>query len=44
MPRRWKARPVQILLGVEHWTDPAEQPTDRTSLQQYDVDTEVLAR
>jgi hypothetical protein len=35
---------VQILLGVEHWTDPAEQPADRTTLQQYDVDEQVLAR
>jgi hypothetical protein len=32
------------LLGVEHWTDPAEQPADRTTLQQYDVDEQVLAR
>jgi hypothetical protein len=32
------------LLGVERCAEPMEQPADRTSLQQYDVDDEVLAR
>jgi hypothetical protein len=32
------------MLGVEWWAEPMEQPADRTSLQQYDVDGHVLAR
>jgi hypothetical protein len=35
---------VPVLIGVEHWVDPSEQPNDRSSLQQYEVDTDVLAR
>jgi hypothetical protein len=32
------------LLGVEWYPEPSEQPTDRTSLQEYDVPADVLAR
>jgi hypothetical protein len=35
---------VPVLMGVEHWVDPSEQPKDRHTLQQYDVDKQVLAR
>jgi hypothetical protein len=35
---------VPVLMGVEHWVDPSEQPKDRHTLQQYDVDEQVLAR
>jgi hypothetical protein len=27
-----------VLVGVEWWPERMEQPQDRTSLQQYDVD------
>jgi hypothetical protein len=45
----WKVRWMEggtmlVLLGVEWWPEPAEQPADRTTLQQYDVDEFVLAR
>lgn len=32
------------LLGVEWFAEPVEQPADRTSLQEYDVDPDVLKR
>jgi hypothetical protein len=35
---------VPVLMGVEHWVDPSEQAKDRHTLQQYDVDEQVLAR
>jgi hypothetical protein len=34
---------VPILLGFDWRCEPAEQPADRTSLQQYDVSQDVLA-
>jgi serine protease inhibitor len=33
---------VPVLMGVEHWVDPSEQPKDRHTLQQYDIDEQVL--
>jgi hypothetical protein len=33
---------VPILLGVEWRVEPAEQPSDRTSLQEYDVPKDVV--
>ena len=33
-----------VLLGVEWWPEPTEQPQDRTTLQQYDINSDVLKR
>lgn len=33
-----------VPLSAEWWPEPIEQPADRTTLQQYDVDEQVLAR
>jgi hypothetical protein len=35
---------MPVLLGVEWWPEPMEQPGDRTTLQEYDVDLDVLTR
>jgi hypothetical protein len=33
-----------VTLGAEWWAEPMEQPADRDTLQQYDVDPDVLER
>jgi hypothetical protein len=33
-----------VTLGAEWWAEPMEQPRDRDTLQQYDVDPDVLER
>jgi hypothetical protein len=33
-----------VTLGAEWWAEPMEQPRDRDTLQQYDVDPQVLER
>ena len=35
---------MPVLLGVQWYAEPTEQPADRHTLQQYDVDEQVLAR
>jgi hypothetical protein len=33
-----------VTLGAEWWPEPVDQPRDRETLQQYDVDPQVLER
>ena len=33
-----------VTLGAEHWPEPTEQPADRDTLGEYDVDPAILTR